>query len=399
MLSYKSTIFFSCMGYFIQAITVNFAPLLFNTFEKEFGISLSQISLLIAISFATQFIIDFLAAKFSSRINLRLTCILAHACAFVGMIFYAVLPDIFPNAFLGLIIATITASMGSAFIEVVISPIVEACPTKRKSGMMSFLHSFYSWGLAGITLLSTAFFLAFGVENWRMLSILWAIIPFIGGIGFCFVPIYKLEGDTHLEKTPDTKPLHKFPIFWVFLGIMLCAGAAEQTTSQWASSFAEKALGVDKSVGDLLGPFAFAIFMGSARVFYALFSSKIKLRNYMKLSACLCALSFIIIAFSPWPVLSLVGCSVCGFASGIMWPGTYSLAAKNLPYASVSMFAFLAFAGDLGCLIGPSCAGWLSAFFGDDLRVAFLFSALFPILMLLLIKFTNNKNKTLKGKN
>ena len=399
MLSYKSTIFFSCMGYFIQAITVNFAPLLFNTFEKEFGISLSQISLLIAISFATQFIIDFLAAKFSSRINLRLTCILAHACAFVGMIFYAVLPDIFPNAFLGLIIATITASMGSAFIEVVISPIVEACPTKRKSGMMSFLHSFYSWGLAGITLLSTAFFLAFGVENWRMLSILWAIIPFIGGIGFCFVPIYKLEGDTHLEKTPDTKPLHKFPIFWLFLGIMLCAGAAEQTTSQWASSFAEKALGVDKSIGDLLGPFAFAIFMGSARVFYALFSSKIKLRNYMKLSACLCALSFIIIAFSPWPVLSLVGCSVCGFASGIMWPGTYSLAAKKLPYASVSMFAFLAFAGDLGCLIGPSCAGWLSAFFGDDLRVAFLFSALFPILMLLLIKFTNNKNKTLKGKN
>ena len=180
---------------------------------------------------------------------------------------------------------------------------------------------------------------------------------------------------------------------------MLCAGAAEQTTSQWASSFAEKALGVDKSIGDLLGPFAFAVFMGSARVFYALFSSKIKLKNYMKLSACLCAFSFIVIAFSPWPVLSLVGCSVCGFASGIMWPGTYSLAAKKLPYASVSMFAYLAFAGDLGCLIGPSCAGWLSALFGNDLRVAFLFSALFPILMLLLIKFTNNKNKTLKGKN
>ena len=279
MVSYKFTIFFSCMGYFIQAITVNFAPLLFNTFEKEFNISLSQISLLIAISFATQFVIDFLAAKFSSRINLRLTCILAHAFAFVGMIFYAILPDVFPNAFLGLIIATITASMGSAFIEVVISPIVEACPTKRKSGMMSFLHSFYSWGLAGITLISTAFFLAFGVENWRMLSILWAIIPFIGGIGFCFVPIYKLEGDAQREHGNHTKPLHKFPIFWVFLGIMLCAGAAEQTTSQWASSFAESGLGVPKAVGDILGPCAFGIFMGSARVFYAKCSEKIRLER------------------------------------------------------------------------------------------------------------------------
>ena len=391
MLSYKFTIFFSCMGYFIQAITVNFAPLLFNTFEKEFGTSLSQISLLIAISFATQFTIDFLAARFSDMINLRLTCIIAHVCAFVGMIAFAVLPDILPNAFVGLIISTILAAMGGGFIEVVISPIVEACPTKRKSGMMAFLHSFYSWGLAGITLLSTAFFFVFGVENWRSLLLLWAIIPFIGGIGFCFVPIYKLDGDTRHEDRSQVKPIYKFPIFWLFFGIMLCAGAAEQTTCQWASSFAEKTLGIDKSIGDLLGPFAFALFMGSARVFYALFSSKIHLRNYMRLSAYLCAFSFILVAVSPWPILSLIGCSICGFASGIMWPGTYSLATKRLPYASVSMFALLAFAGDIGCLIGPACAGWIAALFGDNLRVAFIFSVLFPIVMLLLMKLTNNK--------
>ena len=383
------------MGFFIQAITINFTPLLFNTFESDYGISLSKISLLIAISFAAQFVIDFLAAKFSSKINLRFTSILAHVCATVGMIGFAFLPDIMPDPYIGLVISTLIASMGSGFIEVVMSPIVEACPTKSKSGMMAFLHSFYSWGLAGVVLLSTLFFYFFGLENWRILSVLWAIIPFIGGIGFCFVPIYKLDGDTEEAQAKHEKPLYKFPIFWVFLGLMLCAGASEQAMSQWASSFAESALGVDKSLGDLLGPFAFAFFMGSARVFYGLFSSKIKLRTYMMIAAYLCVLSYVLAAFSPWPIVSLLGCAICGFASGVMWPGTYSLAGKRLPYQSVSMFALLAFAGDLGCLIGPSSAGWVAALFGDNLKIAFLFSSLFPIAMLILMKFvkTNNKNE------
>ncbi len=395
MKSYRYTIFFSCMGYFVQAITINFAPLLFNTFEKDFNISLSLISLLIGIAFTTQFITDILVAKFSKKLNLRLMCVIAHVLAAAGMISFALLPDILPNPYVGLAIATVVASVGSGFIEIVISPIVEACPTKRKSGMMAVLHSFYSWGLAGVVLLSTLFFAFFGLENWRVLSALWAIVPVIGAIGFCFVPIYKLDGDIAADEGKKQKSLTKMPIFWIFFGIMLCAGAAEQAMGQWSSSFAETGLGVPKALGDLLGLFSFALFMGLSRILYSLFSSRIKLRTYMSISALLCVMSYLLIVFSPWPLLSLVGCTICGFACGVMWPGTYSLAGKALPYESVGMFALLAFAGDLGCLLGPTLAGWVAIAFNDNLKAAFLFSAIFPLIMFILMKFIK-KNKTKK---
>ena len=385
------------MGYFVQAIAINFSPLLFNTFEKDFGISLSLISLLIAIAFTTQFLTDILVAKFSKNLNLRLMCVLAHILAALGMIGFAVLPSIMKNPYLALVISTILASVGSGFIEIVISPIVEACPTKRKSSMMALLHSFYSWGLAGVVLVSTIFFSLFGLENWRFLSMLWALVPLIGAIGFCFVPIFKLDGDTAEQDNASDRTLAKIPIFWVFFGIMICAGAAEQAMGQWTSSFAETALQIPKAIGDLIGLFGFAVFMGLSRVIYSLFSSKIKLKTYMSASAFLCVLSYLLIVFSPWPLLSLIGCAICGFACGVMWPGTYSLAGKNLPYQSVSMFALLAFAGDLGCLIGPSLAGSIATAFGDNLKAAFLFAAIFPLIMFILLKFIKKIKKVNRG--
>ena len=395
MKSYRYTIFFSCVGYFVQAITINFAPLLFNTFEKDFNISLSLISLLIGISFTTQFVTDILVARFSKKLNLRLMCVLAHVLAATGMIGFAFLPEVLPSPYWGLAISTVIASVGSGFIEIVISPIVEACPTKRKSRMMAILHSFYSWGLAGVVLFSTLFFAFFGLENWRVLSALWAIVPIIGAVGFCFVPIYKLDGDIAADEGEKQKSLTKMPIFWIFFGIMLCAGAAEQAMGQWSSSFAETGLGVPKALGDLLGLFTFALFMGLSRILYSLFSSKIKLRTYMSFSALLCVMSYLLIVFSPWPLLSLVGCTICGFACGVMWPGTYSLAGKALPYESVGMFALLAFAGDLGCLLGPTLAGWVAIASNDNLKAAFLFSATFPLIMFILMKFIK-KNKAKK---
>ena len=394
MKSYKYTIFFSCMGYFVQAIAINFAPLLFNTFENDFNISLSLISLLIGISFTTQFVTDILVAKFSKSLNLRLMCVLAHVLAAIGMICFALLPGLLPIPYIGLAIATVIASVGSGFIEIVISPIVEACPTKGKSKMMSILHSFYSWGLAGVVLLSTIFFAFFGLENWRILAALWAIVPLIGAVGFCFVPIYKLDGDIEQSNGGKRHSLTKMPVFWIFFGIMLCAGAAEQAMGQWSSSFAETGLGVPKALGDLLGLFTFAIFMGISRIIYSLFSSKINLKTYMSISALLCVFSYLLIVFSPWPLLSLIGCTVCGFACGVMWPGTYSLAGKTLPYESVSMFALLAFAGDLGCLLGPTLAGWVATASNDNLKAAFLFSAIFPLIMLILMKFVKKRSKT-----
>ena len=395
MKSYKFTILFSCLGYVVQAIAINFSPLLFNTFEKNYSISLSLISLLIGISFTTQFLTDLLVAKFSKKINLRLMCVLAHLLVVIGMIGFSFLPELLPSPYLGLIIPTVLTAVGSGFIEIVISPIVEACPTKKKSAMMATLHSFYSWGLALVVLLSTIFFSSFGLNNWRILALLWAIIPFIGAIGFCFVPIYQLDGDKEQDVDSKKPALSKIKIFWIFFGIMICAGAAEQAMGQWASSFAETGLGVSKTYGDLLGPFSFAIFMGLSRILYSLFSSKIKLKSYMVVSSVMCTISYFIVVFSTSPLLTLLGFVICGFSCGVLWPGTYSLAGKYLPYQSVSMFALLAFAGDLGCLVGPTIAGWVAAIFNDDLKAAFLFSVIFPVAMLILLRFVNKSKNTI----
>lgn len=389
MLSSKHTVRFCYIGYLTQAITINFAPLLFVTFEKTYDISLFKISLLIAISFTTQFLADLFEAKFSKYLDLRKTCVTAHLCAAAGMIGFAFLPELLPSPYAGLVLSVVIAAVGGGLIEVVISPIVEACPTKKKSAAMSLLHSFYSWGLAGVVLLSTLFFRFFGIENWRILTCLWAIIPLIGAVGFMFVPIYSLDENEAVGKSKTT--IFRQPIFWVFMVLMVCAGASEQTMSQWASTFAETGLGVSKSLGDLLGPFAFAMLMGASRVIYALFSKKIKLRVFMTVSCALCIVSFLMAALSPIPLISLLGCALCGLSVGIMWPGTYSLAAKKLPGGGVRLFAMLAFAGDIGCLTGPTSAGWLAGLFGDNLKAAFLFAVVFPVLMIVLVRFTKTR--------
>lgn len=392
MLSSKHTIGFSCVGFFTQSVAINLTSLLYVTFENEFNISLFQISLLIAISFATQFSMDFIAAKFSDHINLRFGAIISHASAALGLVLFSFLPDIIPNPYIGLMIPTIIASAGAGFLEVVLTPIVEACPTKKKSATMSLLHSFYSWGLAGVVLCSTIFFSIFGTANWRILTSIWAIVPAIGAIGFCFVPIYStIEKEENTKK--ESKSLFKTPMFWVFILIMFSAGASEQAMSQWASSFAESGLGVTKAIGDLLGPFSFAVLMGVSRVFYTFSSGKIKLRTYMALSSILCIAAFLISALCPIPIISLIGCALCGLAVGIMWPGTYSLAAKKLPECSVRMFAMLALAGDLGCLVGPTIAGSVASLFGDNLKIAFLVSAIYPAIMLTFIRFTKTRKK------
>ncbi len=383
-LTARSTVRASYVGYLTQAITINFAPLLFVTFEESYNISLGRIGLLIGISFLTQLIADGLAAKFSDKVNTRAAVIAAHICAVLGMTGFAYLPELLPDPYIGLMISVIVAAVGGGIIEVFISPIVEAAPTENKSAQMSLLHSFYSWGLAGVVLLSTLFFYFVGIEHWRILSCLWAIVPAIGAIAFCFVPIYELEA-LPAEKEEKPRSLFRSGIFWVFIVMMFCAGAAEQAMSQWASSFAEAGLGVNKAMGDLLGPFCFAVLMGISRVFYGSSNGKIKLKRFIVISSFLCIAAYLIAALSPYPLLSLFGCALCGLATGIMWPGTYSMAAARMPYGGVRMFALLAMAGDLGCLVGPTAAGWIAQACGNRLQVSFLVSIIFPTVILLMV--------------
>lgn len=326
--TYQRTMTASFVGYIVQAIVNNFVPLLFITLEQSYGIPLSQITLLITINFVIQLTVDLLAARFLSRIGYRAAVLMAHIFAGTGLVLLTVLPEILPDPFVGLLIAVFFYAMGGGLLEVVISPIVEACPTPNKEQAMSLLHSFYCWGQVGVVLLSTLFFATVGIEHWRFMALFWAAIPFANAILFARAPIYTLPGD---EENGGTKALFARGLFWLLLLMMLCAGAAELTVSQWASAFAESGLGVSKTVGDLAGPMSFALLMGCSRLLYAKLGERLPMQGFMLFSTLLCIASYLAIALVPSPALGLVACATTGFAVGIFWPGTYCIASSALP--------------------------------------------------------------------
>ena len=380
-LSYKSTLAACYTGYVVQAVVNNFVPLLFLTFQDTYGISLSRITILITVNFLTQLIVDMLSAGFVDRAGYRASAVAAHAFAFAGLAGLAFLPDVTADPFAGLLISVVVYAVGGGLLEVLISPIVEALPTKNKEKSMSMLHSFYCWGHVAVVLLSTLFFLVFGIDNWKILALLWALVPAANLVVFTKVPLYPLVSEDE-EGIPLTG-LIKRPVFWIFLVVMTCAGASEQAVSQWASSFAEQGLGVSKTIGDLAGPMLFAVCMGTSRFLYGLYGDKIALKKAMSGSALLCIASYFVISLSPAAALSLIGCGICGFSVGIMWPGTFSMAAASLKGGGTAMFAFFALAGDLGCSGGPSFVGMLSESSGNGLSFGILCSVIFPAVLLI----------------
>lgn len=377
---YQNTMYACFVGYIVQAIVNNFVPLLFLTFESSYGIPLSQITMLITFNFGIQLLVDLLSAKFVDKIGYRVSIVMAHIFAALGLAGLVVLPDLLPNAFAGLLIAVVIYAIGGGLIEVLISPIMESCPSENKEKAMSLLHSFYCWGHVGVVLLSTLFFWFFGIANWKILALLWVIIPVCNGILFCKVPIAPLieEGETGMSLWE----LCKNRIFWILMLMMMCAGASEQAVSQWASTFAEQGLGVSKTIGDLAGPMSFAILMGSARAFYGKFGDRIDLDKFMQASSLLCIVSYLCISLSPSPLFSLIGCSLCGLSVGIMWPGTFSKASAALRNGGTAMFALLALAGDVGCSGGPTLVGFVTGLASDDLKKGILAGIIFPILLI-----------------
>lgn len=381
--NYQNTMYACFVGYIVQAIINNFVPLLFLTFEKSYGIPLNQITMLITFNFGIQLVIDLLSAKFVDKIGYRISIVLAHIFSAAGLICLVILPDICANAFVGLLISVVIYAVGGGLIEVLISPIVESCPSDNKEKAMSLLHSFYCWGHVAVVLISTLFFKIWEIEHWKILALIWALIPIANGIVFCKVPIASLMEEG--EKGMSIKELFQNKVFWILMLMMVCAGASEQGVSQWASTFAEQGLGVTKAIGDLAGPMSFAILMGSARAFYGKFGDRMDLDKFMLGSSVLCVLSYLCISVSPSPVLSLVGCAVCGLSVGILWPGTFSKASVALRKGGTAMFALLALAGDVGCAGGPTVVGFASGLASDDLKKGILAGIGFPIFMLLSI--------------
>ena len=380
-LSYRHTVAACSISYTIQAIVNNYAPLLFVTYNKVYNISFDKIALLITLNFFTQLIIDMFSALLADKIGYRKLIIVAHVFAIAGFWCLAVLPEIM-NPFSGLVISVIIYGMGGGLLEVLISPVVEAGPSNEKSTVMNFIHSFYSWGQLLVVLLSTLFFVTFGIENRIYLTFLWTIIPLCNMVYFLFVPVYTLEDKNDGMSIAD---LFKNKTFYLMVVLMICSGAAELGMSQWASAFAESGLKVSKTVGDILGPCMFALFMGISRMFYSFKGNKYNLEKYTLFCAILCMSSYLIAALTKNPLIALSGCAICGFSVGVMWPGTYVIAHKKIPKGGTALFALLALAGDAGCTSGPTVIGLVSSVYSDNLKTGILAGSVFPLIMTLIL--------------
>lgn len=377
---YNKTITACFVGYIVQAIINNFVPLLFLTFQRTYDIPLSQITLLVTFNFGVQLLVDLLAIGFVDRIGYRISMVMAHVLSAAGLILLTILPEVFSSPFVGILISVMVYAVGGGLLEVLVSPVVEACPSDNKEKAMSMLHSFYCWGHVGVVLLSTVFFRAAGIENWKIMAVVWAMIPICNAFAFTRVPMASLIEDG--ESGLSLKELFASKIFWVLLLMMVCAGASEQAVSQWASTFAEKGLEISKTAGDLAGPMAFAVLMGASRAFYGKYGDRIQLDHFMIWSSILCILSYLGISLFPSPVLSLAACAVCGLSVGIMWPGTFSKASAAIPKGGTAMFALLALGGDLGCSGGPTVVGTVSSAMGENLKMGILAAVVFPALLL-----------------
>lgn len=391
--NYKKTLTACYLGFVTQAITANFTPLLFLTFRETYGIDFEKLALIPVVFYLTQLLVDMTAAKFADKIGYRLCVIGSQVLSSAGLLSLTILPDLHLEPLTGILIAVMLYAIGSGLIEVLVSPIVEACPFENKDGIMSLLHSFYCWGAVCVILGSTLFFAVFGIKHWKIMTILWALIPLYNTINFISCPIEKLVED---GKSMNIRQLLSVPMFWMMIFLMICAGSSEAAMCQWASAFTESALKVSKWIGDLAGPCLFAAFMGIARILYGKMSVKLNLIKTMLLCGLLASVCYFLASLASWAMLGLIGCSLCGLAVGIMWPGTISLSSRKCPTGGTAMFAFLALAGDLGATAGPAVVGKVAEVAGEDLKNGLLAATIFPICMTLglvfLYQYSRKKN-------
>ena len=385
---YQKTLAACYLGFVTQAIAANFAPLLFLTFQNTYGISLEKIALIPVVFYLTQLLIDLGATRFADKIGYRICVVTSQVVSAAGLMLLAILPEVLPVPFPGILIAVVFYAIGSGLVEVLVSPIVEACPFENKDGRMSFLHSFYCWGAVGVILGSTLFFTVFGTENWRILTLIWALVPLVNVFQFLTCPIERLVKD---GGSLPLRKLLRLPLLWMMILLMICSGASEATMAQWASAFTESALGVSKTVGDLAGPCLFAVFMGISRMLYGKMSENLNLTKTMLLSGLLCVSCYLLASLSPLPILGLTGCALCGFSVGIMWPGTISLSSQKCPQGGTAMFAFLALAGDFGGTVSPAMVGSFSELVGGNLKTGLLAATIFPILLVVCLLVLNQR--------
>ncbi len=379
-LGFEHTMRACYIGAFSQAIVCNFMPLLFVIFNKDYGIALGLVTLIATLNFVMQLIMDCISVSFIDKVSYRATIISANLLTGLGFLVLGIVAPLVENTYAAIIFSVLLFSAGGGVYEVMLSPIVEACPSENKAASMSFLHSMYGFGSVGTILITNILLFLFGKENWYWIAVLWALVPLCNAVYFYFVPINKIVENS------ERMPMHKLfrrKSFLIFFLIMFCSGATEIAMSQWASAFAESSLGISKALGDILGPCTFALMLAFSRVFYSKMADKINLAKYLLGCGIATIVLYIFTATLPFRIAAIICCGMCGFTAGIMWPATLSLMSNTYPKGGAAMFGLIAIAGDLGCTLGPTTVGMVSSMLGDELSTGILIACVFPILLVI----------------
>jgi len=368
-LSYKNTLHACYLGYITQAIIVNLSPIFFVIFKDSYGLDNGDIGIIVFVLFAIQLGVDLASTWFVDKFGFRRCAVIAHLSAAAGLLLLGLLPCVMENKFIGILIAIVIGAVGSGIIEVIISPIVDLLPAESKASAMSLLHSFYCWGQVAVVALSTLLLALIGRDFWYVIPFIWMLIPVTDAVVFNFVPVPDTVPE---EEKVSPKKFATSKIFILAAFLMFSSAMAELSMSQWASYFAEKGLGVNKLLGDLMGPCLFGVFMGAGRTLHGIYGGKTDLAKTLSSSSFVCFLGYILTVFSPIPVLSLLGCGITGLGVGLLWPGTLSLTSEKIPGGGTALFALLALFGDLGCSVGP----WLTGIISDSVRDTSVFAGL-----------------------
>ena len=345
-------------GITTQSAVNNLAPILFVIFKDNFGISYTMIASLMLFNFLVQIATDFTAIKILGILDYRKSGILAQACAALGLIMLGVLPNIIP-IYPALFTSTLFMAFGGGLLEVMVSPIVDSLEKGQSSAKMNMLHSFFCWGQVAVVLTATAAIKLFGSNIWYIIPISWAIVPIISIFMFSVVPIPEIA---RAERRSGEKLPVKSKAFLFMCFLMVASGASEITMAEWASVFAQKGLGIDKFTGDILGPCLFAVLMGSGRLLFGVFGSRVRLKSALTYYSILCTICYIVAATAKNPYIALFFCALTGFSVSIMWPGVYSYSSSVIKQGKTAMFGILALCGDVGCSLGSWLTGSMSDF-------------------------------------
>lgn len=326
-------------------------PMLFTTFHETYNISYTLLGTLIVVNFCTQLLIDLAFSLFSKFFNIKLSIRLMPLLTSVGLLIYALIPHFLPQyTYLGLVMGTIIFSVAAGLGEVLMSPVVAAIPSDTPEKDMSLLHSLYGWGVVSMAIITSVFFVIFGTSQWKTLMISLATLPALSSLLFFLSPIPNMNNTSGSTKSKGKSKLLVLCVLCIFFG-----SAAENTMTNWISTFMEKSLGLSKTLGDILGLAIFAFLLALSRVLYAKFTPNIT--KTLLISMACSAVCYLISGLIPYVAISFISCILLGVFTSMLWPGTLILMEEKIPSPGVAAFALMAAGGDLGASITPQLVG------------------------------------------